>query len=228
MASIYLEGGMSAWEKPTRPRVLPLASPMKILWMLWDHLYGCLASAINWKIQQRKLKTKSWWGEEKELCSSKKDKNISSQPSVNNAVNNATWQFFIRHKPHPCILTQTLWVTSSLLDMCDPNWHLSRVGLITSGFACSILVLILAVIIPFLLAAHWLHGKYCLIVFMQSPCTLVGGVTCRVTCLFYKGGVARWLFMHIKAGCERTRVGTEWATSHSDYMDRLRKHTLTL
>ena len=69
--------------------------------------------------------------------------------------------------------------------MCDPNWHLSRVGLITSGFACSILVLILAVIIPFLLAAHWLHGKYCLIVFMQSHCTLVGGVTCRVTCTWW-------------------------------------------
>ena len=47
MASIYLEGGMSAWEKPTRPRILPLASPMKILGMLSDHLYGCLASAIN-------------------------------------------------------------------------------------------------------------------------------------------------------------------------------------
>ena len=140
---------------------------MKIYEMLWYHLRSCLGLNCHWKIQQGELCTKRWWGEEKELCNAKYKNNTKND-------NNNKKPYLAGHhavkRQHENVVTTPIHFEIHLVcmllllsvDMCDPNWHLSRVGLITSAFACSILVLILAVIIPFLLAAHWLHGKFCM------------------------------------------------------------------
>jgi len=39
----------------------------------------------------------------------------------------------------------------SILDVCEPSWQQSRVGLITSQFAFSILVIVLGIILPLIM-----------------------------------------------------------------------------